>query len=64
MPSVSAKQQRFMGAVAHNPKFAREVGVSQAVGREFNDADYAKDRGAAAERKRKAGKIAAVLSKR
>lgn len=28
-----------MAAVAHNPAFAKKVGVSQKVGREFNDAD-------------------------
>ena len=35
MPSVSAKQERFMQAVAHNPKFAKKVGVPTSVGREF-----------------------------
>jgi hypothetical protein len=35
VPSVSAKQERFMQAVAHNPKFAKKVGVPQSVGREF-----------------------------
>ena len=35
MPAVSAKQERFMQAVANNPKFAKKVGVSQSVGREF-----------------------------
>ncbi len=35
MPSVSAKQERFMQAVANNPKFAKKVGVPQSVGREF-----------------------------
>lgn len=39
MPSKSKKQARLMAAVAHNPKFAKKVGISQAVGREFNDAD-------------------------
>ncbi len=39
MPSVSPKQARFMAAVAHNPEFARKAGVSQSVGKEFNDAD-------------------------
>jgi len=28
-----------MAAVAHNPKFAKKVGVPQAVGKEFNQAD-------------------------
>ena len=35
MPAVSAKQERFMQAVAHSPKFAKKVGVPQSVGREF-----------------------------
>lgn len=35
MPTVSNKQERFMQAVANNPKFAKKVGVSQSVGREF-----------------------------
>jgi hypothetical protein len=35
MPAVSAKQERFMQAVAHNPKFAKKVGVPQSVGKEF-----------------------------
>jgi len=35
MPAKSAKQRRFMAAVANNPKFAKEVGVPQAVGEEF-----------------------------
>jgi hypothetical protein len=35
MPAVSKKQEKFMQAVAHNPKFAKKVGVSQSVGREF-----------------------------
>ena len=35
MPAKSAKQERFMQAVAHNPAFAKKVGVSQSVGREF-----------------------------
>lgn len=42
MPSTSAKQQRFMAAVAHNPKFAAKVKVPQSVGRDFNRADQAK----------------------
>lgn len=39
MPSKSAKQKRFMRAVAHSPKFAKKVGVSQSVGKEFEAAD-------------------------
>ena len=35
MPTVSAKQEKFMQAVANNPKFAKKVGVPQSVGKEF-----------------------------
>jgi len=35
MPAVSKKQQKFMQAVANNPKFAKKVGVKQSIGREF-----------------------------
>ena len=35
MPAKSAKQERFMQAVANNPAFAKKVGVPQSVGREF-----------------------------
>lgn len=36
MPAVSNKQEKFMRAVAENPKFAKKVGVPQSVGREFS----------------------------
>ena len=39
MPSTSKKQHNFMAAIAHNPAFAKKVGVSQAVGKDFNEAD-------------------------
>lgn len=42
MPSVSAKQHRFMEAVAHDPAFARKAGVPQKVGKDFAAADKAK----------------------
>jgi hypothetical protein len=35
MPPVSKKQEKFMRAVAENPKFAKKVGVPQSVGKEF-----------------------------
>jgi hypothetical protein len=35
MPATSAKQERFMQAVAHNPAFAKKAGVPQSVGKEF-----------------------------
>ena len=39
MPSTSAKQAKFMRAVAHSPKFAKKVGVPQSVGKDFSMAD-------------------------
>lgn len=39
MPSKSAAQHRLMEAVAHDPKFARKVGIKQSVGRDFAAAD-------------------------
>lgn len=35
MPAKTKKQERFMQAVANNPKFAKKVGVPQSVGKEF-----------------------------
>lgn len=43
MPYKSKKQQRLMQAVAHNPKFAKKVGIPQSVGRKF-EADKGKKR--------------------
>lgn len=37
--SVSKAQFRTMAAAAHNPKFAKKVGISQSVAREFHRAD-------------------------
>ena len=42
MPSSSAKQHKFMEAVAHNPSFAKKVGVPQPVGKDFSNADKGK----------------------
>ena len=39
MPSKSAKQHRFMEAIAHSPSFAKKVGVPQSVGQDFSSAD-------------------------
>ncbi len=39
MPSKSAKQARMMAGAAHNPAFAKKVGVPQSVAKEFNRAD-------------------------
>lgn len=42
MPSSSPAQAKLMSAVAHNPDFARKVGIPQSVGQEYNQADKAK----------------------
>lgn len=39
MPSSSKAQARLMAAVAHNPGFAKKVGIPQSVGKDFNTAD-------------------------
>lgn len=39
MPSTSPAQARLMAGVAHDPAFAKKVGISQKVGEEFNQAD-------------------------
>jgi len=39
MPTTSKKQHKFMEAVAHNPSFAKKVGVPQSVGQDFSTAD-------------------------
>ena len=35
MPAKSKAQARMMNAAEHNPKFAREVGISKQVATEF-----------------------------
>jgi hypothetical protein len=35
MPAKSKSQERLMQAVAHNPAFAKKVGIAQKVGKEF-----------------------------
>jgi hypothetical protein len=42
MPSSTKKQHKFMEAIAHSPKFAKKVGVKQAVGKDFAEADKGK----------------------
>jgi len=39
MPSKSPKQARLMAAAAHNPAFAKKVGVPVSTAQEFNRAD-------------------------
>jgi len=42
MPSTSKKQHNFMEAIAHNPGFAKKVGIPQSVGKDFSNADKGK----------------------
>ena len=42
MPSVSKAQRNLMAAAAHNPSFAKKVGVPVKVAKEFNKADTGK----------------------
>ena len=42
MPSKSPAQAHMMAAAAHDPKFAKKVGVPQGVAKEFNQADLLK----------------------
>ena len=42
MPSTSKKQHNLMEAVAHNPAFAKKVGIPRSVGEEFVKADKGK----------------------
>jgi hypothetical protein len=39
MPSRTKKQARMMAAAAHNPSFAKKVGVPVKIAKEFNSAD-------------------------
>lgn len=52
MPSSSPKQARTMRAAAHDPKFAKKLGIPQSVARDFVAADQVK----AAAQKKKTGK--------
>lgn len=42
MPIKSKSQERLMQGVAHNPEFAKKVGIKQSVGKEFVAAGTAK----------------------
>jgi hypothetical protein len=43
MPSSTPKQARTMAAAAHNPAFAKKVGIPTKVAKEFNAADTGGD---------------------
>ena len=38
MPATSAKQKKFMDAAAHNPAFAKKVGIPSKVAKEYSEA--------------------------
>ena len=59
MPAKSAKQERFMQAVANNPAFAKKVGVPTKVGKEFT-----KSGGGMAESKKMIGKEVSFMKKK
>ena len=42
MPSKLSSQHNLMAAVAHNPAFAKKVGIPQKVGKDFAKADKGK----------------------
>ena len=42
MPSTTKKHARAMAAAAHNPAFAKKVGIPVKVAKEFNRADTKK----------------------
>ena len=42
MPSVSKRQARTMAAAAHDPRFAKKVGIPVSVAKEYNAADARK----------------------
>lgn len=42
MPSTTPKQKRTMAAAAHDPAFAKKVGIPQTVAKKFNRADQGK----------------------
>jgi hypothetical protein len=44
MPSKTPKQARTMRAAAHDPKFAKKVGIPKKVAKEFVAADQSKSK--------------------
>ena len=63
MPSVSKKQRNLMVAAAHDPAFAKRVGVPQSVGREFVKADKGRTFGDAKMKSMKMGGMASKMGK-
>lgn len=44
MPSTSPKMARTMAGAAHDPAFAKKMGIPMNVAKEFNRADSAKSK--------------------
>jgi len=42
MPSHSPAQARMMAAAAHDPKFAKKMGIPVSVAKDYNQADKGK----------------------
>ena len=55
MPAKSRAQYKLMAMVANNPSRARELGISQSVGKEFVDKTPASDRSRWSKKKKKNG---------
>jgi hypothetical protein len=53
MPSKTPRQKRTMAAAAHDPSFAKKLGIPQGVAKEFNAADQKKAGKKAGKGKRK-----------
>jgi hypothetical protein len=51
MPSKTPKQRRTMLAAAHDPKFAKSLGIPVRVAKDFVAADQAKARRAGTKKK-------------
>ena len=67
MPAVSKKQKRLMDAAAHNPAFAKKVGIPSKVAKEFSESSkgmtFAKG-GEMKESKKMMGKEVAFMKKK
>jgi hypothetical protein len=56
MPAKTAKQKRLMDAAAHNPAFAKKVGIPQSVAMDFRKASKGKKFQKGGETMKKSGK--------
>lgn len=63
MPSVSAKQHKFMEMIAHDPEAAKRAGIPQSVGKDFAEADKGKKFAGTAPKKSRASERMSKLYK-